>query len=302
MASNADYTFQQVMNGIGSYNEAGNTGPWSEGVEQLQEYLIEIGYTIENTLGFFLSDTTKAVKQFQHDCGIREDGDAGQDTCTRLFAVHSSEYFKDYGWPIDNSQWGLDNILAGKFNNVDLLARIILAESGYINQNLEKGVAIVLRNRVVNPNVKLYQAPSKDYPDASIYARVVGNGHYSTAKNETVHKDALTPQRGYKGTKETGYIGPAWKMAVDLAKYIINGTEISVTGYMVCKGDKNKGEEDVIIKSSTITVNTTNNKDYLNQQAWSIFEGNYEKGKVSAAVQPLTFSMSKGCDVIFYMP
>lgn len=33
-----------------------------------------------------------------------------------------------------------------------------------------------------------------------------------------------------------------------MAKYIINGTEISVTGYMVCKGDKNKGEEDQGLK------------------------------------------------------
>lgn len=50
--ANADYTFQQVMNGTGSYNEAGNTGAYSEGVEQLQEYLTEIGYDINDILAF----------------------------------------------------------------------------------------------------------------------------------------------------------------------------------------------------------------------------------------------------------
>ena len=290
MASNADYTFQQVMNGIGSFNEAGNTGSWSSGVEQLQEYLMEIGYTIENTLGFFLSDTTEAVKQFQYDCKISVDGDAGPETCRRLYAVHSSEYFRDYGWPIENSQWGVDNILAGKFNNVDLLARIILAESGYRNQNDEKGVALVLRNRVVNPNEKLYQASADVYPNASIYARVVGNGHYSTAENDTKHPNALTPRRGYDGTKETGYIGPAWKMAVDLAKKIVNGTEISVTAYEV---------EGPIVKSSMMTVNTTSNKEYLNQQGWDLFQKTYAEQKVADAVQPLTFSTEDKCNVIF---
>ena len=43
----------------------------------------------------------------------------------------------------------------------------------------EKGVAPVPRNPVVNPNEKLYQAPADVYPNASIYAKAVGNGHAS---------------------------------------------------------------------------------------------------------------------------
>lgn len=287
MASNADYTFQQVMNGIGSYNEAGNTGFWSEGVEQMQEYLTEIGYIIEDTFGFFLSNTTEAVKKFQYGCGIRVDGDAGRDTCTRLFAVHSSEYFKKYGWPLTDSQWGIDNILAGKFNNVDLLARIIIAESGYHNLEDEKGVALVLKNRVDNP---LYHA-SSDYTKASVYAKVVANGEYTTAKAGDV--TAQAPMRGYGGNDTNGYIGPAWKAAVDLAQNIVNGDEISVTGYEV------KGVD--IMNSSTMTVNTTKNKQYLNQQSWETYKKTYKDKNVSAAVQPLTFSTSNevSSNVIF---
>lgn len=280
MASNADYTFQQVMNGIGSYNEAGNTGPWSAGVEQMQEYLIEIGYTIENTLGFFLSDTTEAVKKFQHECNIRVDGDAGRDTCTRLFAVHSSEYFKNYGCPLEDSQWGENNILAGNFNDVDLLARIILAESGYYNQIDEKGVALVLKNRVDNPE---YQVPSTDFQKASVYARVVGKiGEYTTANAGT--DTAQAPMRGCGGNNTNGYIGPAWKTAVDLAKNIVNGVQISVTGHKV--------NGLVIMDSDYMTVNTTENKQYLHQQSLETYRNSYRKGNVSADVQPLTFSAS----------
>lgn len=291
MASNADYTFGQVMSGIGSYSENGNTGPWSSGVEQLQEYLMEIGYTIENTLGFFLEDTTKAVKQFQYDCGIREDGVAGQEVCTRLFTVHSSEYFKDYGWPLDNSQWGLDNILAGKFNDVDLLARIILAESGYNNTEDEKGVALVLKNRVDNPS---YQEPSSAYPHASVYARVVGKASQYTTANAG-NKTAQCPQRGYKASRADGYVNQAWKKAVDLAKDIVRGTQISVTGYIVHQ----EGNKLTANESSTLTVNTTNDKEYLNQKKWSSFETNYWNGNVSAAVKPLAFSTSNNSNVIY---
>lgn len=299
MASNADYTFQQVMNGIGSYNEAGNTGPRSEGVEQLQEYLTEIGYQFDYTSGFFLKETADAVRQFQYDCGISPNGEAGQEICKRLYVVHSSEYFKDYGWPLEESQWGPANILAGKFNNVDLLARIILAESGYNNTEDEKGVALVIKNRCDNSSSAYWESP-EIYKNASIYARVIGKGiektlHYGTAKagNET----ARCPRRGFHASQADGYINQAWKKAVDLAKDIVRGTQISVTGYIVHQ----KGDKLTMDVSSTLTVNTTNDKEYLNQKKWSSFEKNYWEGKVSAAVKPLAFSTSNDSNVIFKM-
>lgn len=296
MASNADYTFQQVMNGIGSYNEAGNTGFWSEGVEQMQEYLTEIGYTIEDTFGFFLKNTTEAVKKFQFDCGISVDGDAGRDTCTRLYAVHSSEYFRNYGWPLTDSQWGTANILAGKFNNVDLLARIIIAESGYHNIEDEKGVALVIKNRVDNPS---YHASQVLYPDASVYARVIGkkvgdNPEYTTTIPGTLgSQTAQCPRRGFQARKEDGYINQAWKKAVDLADDIVKNRLITVTGYEV------NGLN--IMNSSTMTVNSTDNKQYLNQQSLETYKKTYNAGNVSAAVQPLTFSTSneESSNVIF---
>lgn len=243
---------------------------------------------------FFLEETADAVRQFQHDCGIREDGDAGQETCKRLYVVHSSEYFKDYGWPLDNSQWGPANILAGKFNNVDLLARIILAESGYDNTEDEKGVALVLKNRVDNPS---YQEPSSAYPHASVYARVVGKANQYTTANAGNEK-AQCPRRGYKASQADGYVNQAWKKAVDLAKEIVRGTQISVTGYIVHEEEKD-GKKVLDIGPSTLTVNTASDKEYLNQKKWSSFETDYWKGNVFAAVKPLAFSTSKNSNVIY---
>lgn len=78
-----------------------------------------------------------------------------------------------------------------------------------------------------------------------------------------------------------------------MAKNIVHGDEISVTGYKV------NGLN--IMNSSTMTVNTTDNKQYLNQQSWNTYKKTYNAGKVSAAVQPLTFSTSneESSNVIF---
>ena len=54
----------------------------------------------------------------------------------RLNTVRTSEYFNKYGKPKASSEWGRFNILAGNYEDVDLLARIIMAESGYGNLEL----------------------------------------------------------------------------------------------------------------------------------------------------------------------
>lgn len=285
--ANSDYTFSQVVNGTGSFSQAGDTG-YSAGVATLQSYLKQIGYTITDTNGRFQSTTLSAVKKFQYELGISDDGVAGQKTCVRLNKVHSSEYFNTYGKPITSAQWGTANILAGNFNDVDLMARIILAESGYKNTTDEKGVAIVIKNRSVNSS-STYWASSSSYPKASIYARVIGkSSQYSSAN--AGNTTAQTPRRGVYGTESDGFIDPAWKAAVDLAKDIVNGTKISVTGYKV---------NGTTVSSTTMSIDTSNNKDYLNQTAWSLYKSNYDAGKVVSSIQPLTFSSSSGSNVIY---
>ena len=172
----------------------------------------------------------------------------------------------------------------------DLLSRIILAEGGYSNIEQEKGVALVIKNRADSNNLA-YMASEDTYPNASIYARVVGkSGQYSTADAGT--KTAQEPRRGVNGNQENGFIDPAWKEAVNLATNIVNNTKISVTGYKV---------NGIKISTQKLTVNTTDNKSYLNQKLFSAYKKDYEAGDVSSAVQPLAFSTDTSSDVIYKM-
>lgn len=288
--ANSDYTYTQVVNGNGSYSKSGDTG-YASGVATLQTYLKKIGYTISDTSGRFQSTTYSAVKNFQYELGITQDGVAGQATCIRLKAVYSSEYYNTYGKPLSDSAWGRDNILAGNFDDVDLLARIILAESGYSNTSDEEGVALVIKNRSVNTS-STYWASSTTYPNASIYARVVGKAsQYDTAKSG--NEIAQTPRRGLKGTESDGFIDPAWKNAVELAKDIVDGAKITATGYTVSGTNINIGAKK--------SVNSSSNKDYLNQTAWSLYSSYYSNGKVSSSVKPITFSTSADSNVIYKM-
>lgn len=284
--ANSDYSFTQVVNGTGYFGQKQDTG-FSQGVKDLQTYLKNIGYTIGDTSGRFQADTVAAVKGFQSELGITADGVAGQKTCVRLNAVRNSKYYTSYGKPIKNTAWGRTNILAGKFDDVDLLARIILAESGYKNFSDQSGVAMVLKNRSANSS-SMYWETAANYPKASIYARVVGkSGQYGTIKEGTTN--AQTPKRGFYGGEKEGFIDPGWKKAVDLAIAIVDGTKISVTG------NKVSGKT---VSAQTMTVDTVSNPKYLNQVAWSMYAAWCDKAKVDTSVQPLTFSKSTGANVI----
>lgn len=287
--ANSDYTFKQVVDGTGSFSQSGDTG-YSGGVATLQTCLIQIGYAISDKKGYFQSDTKSAVEGFQYEFAITVDGIAGPKTCLRLNTVHSSKYFNMYGKPLTDSQWGQDNILKGDFNDIDLLSRIILSEGGYSNIEQEKGVALVIKNRTVS-NDPTYVASEDTYPNASIYARVVGaKGQYETAN--AGNTTSQEPRRGVNGNQGNGFIDPAWKEAVNLATNIVNNTKISVTGYKV---------NGIKISTQKLTVNTTDNKLYLNQQLFSSYKKHYEAGEVSSAVQPLAFSTDTSSDVIYKM-
>jgi cell wall-associated NlpC family hydrolase len=71
----------------------GTTGP---DVEAIQDRLMELGYTVNNT-GYFGTDTTKAVAYFQRMNGLVDDGNVGSQTREALFskdAEPSLEYAK----------------------------------------------------------------------------------------------------------------------------------------------------------------------------------------------------------------
>ena len=284
--ANSSYTFAQVVGGTGFFSKSQDTG-YSAGVRDLQTYLRNIGYTISDANGRFQNGTEVAVKGFQTELGITSDGSAGPATCLRLNTVRSSSYFTSYGKPLENSQWGRANILAGNFADIDLLARIILAESGYQNQSDQAGVAIVIKNRCNNGG-GLYVVSLVDAPNASIYARVIGKkDQYDTAK--AGNSIAQKPQRGYYGTQSQGFIDPGWKNAVELAKKIANNTTITTTGKKV---------SGTTILSSEMTVNSVSYGQYLNQLGWDSYAGYYASGDIDENVQPITFASSATANII----
>ncbi len=274
--ANSDYTFTQVLNGAGSYSVNGDTG-YSAGVETMQTYLKNIGYTITPD-GRFGTGTKAAVTEFQRELGITQDGVAGQATIVRINTVRSSTYWTSYGARLEDSAWGRTNILAGRFADIDLLARIIYAEDNKYT-NAQGGIAIVIKKR--SGSSSYYESPVT-YPSASIWARVVAkSGQYSTTSAGTTN--AQKPTRGYNGTSATGFVDSYWKNAVDIATKLVNGTTFTVTGYTV---------SGLTISSTTTSLSSTTTANYYNQVAYSLYKTWYNGGHISSTVTPIAFSTS----------
>ena len=280
--ANSDYTFSQVLAGTGYFSRSGDTG-FSQGVKDMQQYLKDIGYDIDVD-GRFGPGCESCVKEFQRELGITPDGSAGPKTITRLNTVRSSSYYTKYGRRLESSEWGRDNILAGKFDTdndtkIDMLARIIYAEHTS-NTDDQKGVAIVIKNRTGNSNY--YQS---GYTNTSIWARVVGMKtptiQYGSAASTSTN--AKTPMRGYGGNESNGYVDPGWKHAVDCATKLINGQSISVSGYLVNGKSVSSTRKDVT--------------NQLNQFGWEHYCQFFDDKTIDTSVNCITFSRS-GSNVV----
>ena len=234
--ANSSYTYTQVLNGTGKFQMETN-GAYSGGVKILQQRLNSIGYDISAD-GYFGSGTEKAVEAFQTECSlVPVDGIAGKGTLTKLEQVRVSKYFNTYGYPLTSTDWGRDNILNGNFDDIDLLARVIYAENTS-DQDDQKGVAIVIRNRKNAGESGGYMEKSSAFPDASVWARVVakhtGSAGVQYGTTNASCKNAYAPQRGYTGDDDNSDgVADAWANAVDLATKLKNGTTITVRGYKV---------------------------------------------------------------------
>lgn len=90
--NNAQYTYQQVLNGTGCFKKD-DSGNFSNGVRELQARLRTAKYFNETPDGIFGAYTKKKVKLFQKDNneknGLIVDGEAGQKTLIRLREVLS---------------------------------------------------------------------------------------------------------------------------------------------------------------------------------------------------------------------
>ena len=232
-------------------------GAYSGGVKTLQQRLNSIGYDISAD-GYFGSGTEKAVKAFQTECSlVPVDGIAGKGTLTKLEQVRVSKYFNTYGYPLTSTDWGRDNILNGNFDDIDLLARVIYAENTS-DQDDQKGVAIVIRNRKNAGESGGYMEKSGAFPDASVWARVVakhtGSAGVQYGTTNASCKNAYAPQRGYTGDDDNSDgVADAWANAVDLATKLKNGTTITVRGYKV---------NGLTVDTSTL-VSVTNQKNQI---------------------------------------
>lgn len=225
--ANSDYTYAQVKAGTGSYVYE-TPQVYADGVYTLQQRLMAIGYSCTAD-GYFGPITEATVENFQStSLGLTVDGYAGKNTLTQLDKVYSNTYFTSYGLPLEASEWGVANIGAGNFENIDLMARIIFGEDPYDGTLLDRlnAVATVMRNRY-NNNVGI--ASQSTYPNASKWARMVIGGYATvTAKN------SRNPVRGK--TSESSGVNPRWIRAVTLASALINATTIYVpNGYVIDK-------------------------------------------------------------------
>ena len=266
--ANSSYTYTQVLNGTGKFQMETN-GAYSGGVKILQQRLNSIGYDISAD-GYFGSGTEKAVKAFQTECSlVPVDGIAGKGTLTKLEQVRVSKYFNTYGYPLTSTDWGRDNILNGNFDDIDLLARVIYAENTS-DQDDQKGVAIVIRNRKNAGESGGYMEKSSAFPDASVWARVVakhtGSAGVQYGTTNASCKNAYAPQRGYTGDEDNSDgVADAWANAVDLATKLKNGTTITVRGYKV---------NGLTVDTSTL-VSVTNQK---NQISSTHYKNKYNAG------------------------
>ena len=61
-------------------------GDTSEDVKKMQEKLIELNYNVSQATGYFGTETEAAVKAFQKNNGLEDDGIAGKGTLAKLYS------------------------------------------------------------------------------------------------------------------------------------------------------------------------------------------------------------------------
>lgn len=159
-------TWAQVKAGNGVYKKESSGSATCEGVKTLQQLLKNIGYGTNNVGniavdGNFGSITEDAVKKFQYECGLTQDGVVGASTATKLEAVQNDQWFtKVEYYPLKATMMtyaSYPDMGSTEKTERSVVVRAISAEHGYPGSSTQGhkdariGVAKVLRNRRTDP-------------------------------------------------------------------------------------------------------------------------------------------------------
>lgn len=183
-------TWTQVLNGKGTYKKESSSSAVCEGVKTLQTYLKAIGYGTNNVGnivvdGNFGSITETAVKYFQAECDLDDDGIVGVDTANRLVQAQNEAIFNNENYfPLKSSLFKYNTY---PYSESSLVARIICAEHGYEGTGHWEGrvgVAKVLKNRKDLGGVTLYDnSKPRDYKNI-----IFGANQYTTAASPMAYR------------------------------------------------------------------------------------------------------------------
>ena len=168
--------FREDINQVEALSKYGSRG---EEVRQIQTKLKRWGYYNGNIDGIYGSQTLSAVKYFQRKNGLAVDGIAGPKTLAAMGIMTSS--------PSSGSS-------ATNSSDVNLLARLIYAESRGEPYTGQVAVGAVVLNRVKNPNFPnsiagvIYQSGAFS---------VVNDGQINLSPNATAKKAAQDALNGW---------------------------------------------------------------------------------------------------------
>lgn len=183
-------TWEQVLAGTATYRRESSSSAVCEGVKTLQTYLKAIGYGSDNVGnivvdGNFGSITEAAVKYFQAECDLDDDGVVGSDTSNRLVQAQTEAIFTNENYfPLKSSLFTYNTY---PYSESSLVARIICAEHGYEGTGHWEGrigVAKVLKNRKDLGGVTLYDnSKPRNYKNI-----IFGRNQYTTASSPMAYR------------------------------------------------------------------------------------------------------------------
>lgn len=225
-------SWSEVLAGNGTYRKESSGSAVCEGVKTLQRYLIAIGWGRAAVLGTssdltvdgnFGSKTETAVKNFQYECELSQDGIVGVQTATKLNSYHNDPNFtaKKYH-PLSDSEWSY-NGLPSWVDEISLCAHLICAEhsrndstNAAGHEDARAGIAKVLRNRKNSP-LHFNEVNGKAEYKSIIFA----SGQFNPATGSfSSRKMARFARRGTSNSIP-------WQQAIKYASQLVNNQAIT---------------------------------------------------------------------------